>query len=362
MDALEGLQQLDDNTIDLYIVDPPYYKIMLQEYSGTKHEWDNQWNSFEEYLQWIYKVSEECYRTLKNNGSFYIFGDDKHVAYMQVELDKLGWALLNHIIWWKFTYLTNKGWKSYRCYSPTTEHILFYGFPENADGYEGIKIHLYSSLRDYLIQEKDKVGLTLSQTNQLTNTIDMAGRHYFSKTMWCLPTREKYVRMQLTFNAVYNGITIEEASKKTNEELQAFLDNKQFIVLRRDYMELRQEYEALKNEYEKLRRTFNIDKNYTDVWRMDHIDHSNEFYHPTQKPLKVIKRIIKVSSNKGDLIVDPFIGSGTTALACMELQRNFIGFENKQEYVDLANERINDLKPQTKLTLFDYQVAVANDQ
>ena len=62
--------------------------------------------------------------------------------------------------------------------------------------------------------------------------------------------------------------------------------------------------------------------------------------HPTQKPLKIFRKFIKNSSDENDLILDPFMGSGTTAVACKQLNRNFIGFEISQEYVDIANKRL----------------------
>ena len=63
--------------------------------------------------------------------------------------------------------------------------------------------------------------------------------------------------------------------------------------------------------------------------------------HPTQKPLSIIRKLLKVHSNENDLILDPFMGSGTTAVACKQLNRNFIGFELSQKYCDIANERLN---------------------
>ena len=62
--------------------------------------------------------------------------------------------------------------------------------------------------------------------------------------------------------------------------------------------------------------------------------------HPTQKPLELMRRIITASTNAGDLILDPFMGSGTTGLAAVELGRRFVGIELEPEYVDLARRRI----------------------
>lgn len=65
--------------------------------------------------------------------------------------------------------------------------------------------------------------------------------------------------------------------------------------------------------------------------------------HPTQKPLELIQKFIEVSSNKGDIVLDPFIGSGTTAVAAKMSDRNYIGIEKNPEYVKIANERINSV-------------------
>jgi site-specific DNA-methyltransferase (adenine-specific) len=62
--------------------------------------------------------------------------------------------------------------------------------------------------------------------------------------------------------------------------------------------------------------------------------------HPTEKPLEFTKRLVQVSSNAGDLVLDPFMGSGTTAAACVETGRDYIGFERDQGYVRMARQRL----------------------
>ena len=64
--------------------------------------------------------------------------------------------------------------------------------------------------------------------------------------------------------------------------------------------------------------------------------------HPTQKPLELFEYLIKSSSNRGDLVLDNCIGSGTTAIACLNTNRNFIGIELDKEYFDIANKRIEE--------------------
>ena len=74
----------------------------------------------------------------------------------------------------------------------------------------------------------------------------------------------------------------------------------------------------------------------------ERIRNGKEPAHPTQKPLSIIRKLIKIHSNENDLVVDCFAGSGTTLVACKQLNRKFIGFEINPKYVKIANERLQD--------------------
>ena len=66
--------------------------------------------------------------------------------------------------------------------------------------------------------------------------------------------------------------------------------------------------------------------------------------HPTQKALKVLKHIIKIASDKNQLVLDPFMGAGSTGVACKQLNRQFIGMEKEASYFKMAEERIKEIK------------------
>lgn len=83
------------------------------------------------------------------------------------------------------------------------------------------------------------------------------------------------------------------------------------------------------------------------LWWMDR-DPANDM-HPTQKPVELIKRMIRNSTDEGDLILDPFMGSGTTGVAAVQLGRQFLGFEIDPEYCQLANDRIDAARKGLKL-------------
>jgi hypothetical protein len=71
--------------------------------------------------------------------------------------------------------------------------------------------------------------------------------------------------------------------------------------------------------------------------------------HPTQKPIELMRYMVRTYSNPGDLVLDPFMGSGTTAIACVLEHRNFIGFELDTHYWEVANKRLRDLTGPFKL-------------
>lgn len=70
-------------------------------------------------------------------------------------------------------------------------------------------------------------------------------------------------------------------------------------------------------------------------------------FHPTQKNLSLMEDLLLIHSNDGDTVLDCFMGSGTTGVACKNLNRNFIGIELDKGYYDIAVERINGLQPQS---------------
>jgi modification methylase llaDCHIB len=101
-----------------------------------------------------------------------------------------------------------------------------------------------------------------------------------------------------------------------------------------------------------LMREFNDGKQMKDVWSGSLTPKREKTFgkHPTQKPLYLLERMILASTKENALILDPFMGSGTTAVACKKLNRNFIGIEKESEFVELAKNRI--INTSTEFNLF----------
>ena len=79
-------------------------------------------------------------------------------------------------------------------------------------------------------------------------------------------------------------------------------------------------------------------------------EHDGNYHHPTQKPVNLIRWLVRTYTNEGDLVLDNCMGSGTTAVACLKEKRHFIGYEITKEYFDIAQQRIK--QEQSQLTLF----------
>ena len=75
------------------------------------------------------------------------------------------------------------------------------------------------------------------------------------------------------------------------------------------------------------------------LWEINAQRHKTE--HPTEKPETLLERIILLGSKQGDVILDPFMGSGTTGVVAKKLKRNFIGIELDKNYFEIASKRIN---------------------
>jgi len=87
-------------------------------------------------------------------------------------------------------------------------------------------------------------------------------------------------------------------------------------------------------------------KNPTDVWKMSLVSGNSpeRTNHPAQYPESVIERILLAGSNPGDLILDPFMGSGTTAVVAKKLNRKYVGYELEPEYITIAENRLKNVK------------------
>ena len=301
-DCIEVMKTLEPNSIDLIIADP--------QYNIKKARWDRIPN----YIAWMGDVFKAFERVLKKNGSLYFFHNHMPtVSKLMVAMEEETSFIFKQFIVWNKRFKTSKNFgyltgyvvvNGLRNYKKMAEYILFYTFQDEA-GLTTVMLDVnnFSTLRRYFMDYQKALGLT---KKQILETIGQSADHCFrwGSSQWDIPTRETYEKINRL--PVNNGF-------------------------------LRREYEDLRREYEDLRYTFNNQKSHHSVWEYDFVSKNG---HETPKPIDLIKNIILHSSNEGDIILDPFLGSGTTAIAAIETNRRFIGIERDPEYVELAKKRI----------------------
>ena len=151
---------------------------------------------------------------------------------------------------------------------------------------------------------------------------------------------------------ILNVITWAKTNPPPNISCRYFTYSTEFIIWARKMAKVPHFY-----NYE-LMKAINGDKQMTDVWRLPAIASWEKSCgkHPTQKPLSLMSRIILASTKKGDLVLDPFCGSGTTGIAANLLERNFIGIEREREYVEMSQRR--RLEIDNPLTAENYRMHV----
>ncbi len=91
-----------------------------------------------------------------------------------------------------------------------------------------------------------------------------------------------------------------------------------------------------------LMKEQNNNKQMKDVWDIAFASKNEKLHgkHPTQKPIKLLERIVEASTNKGDIVLDPFNGSGTTGVVCKKLNRKYIGIDKVEVYLDITIKRL----------------------
>jgi site-specific DNA-methyltransferase (adenine-specific) len=98
----------------------------------------------------------------------------------------------------------------------------------------------------------------------------------------------------------------------------------------------------------------NKNRQMKNVWNMNAAPQKEKKYgkHPTQKPLELLTRIIRATTHEKDTVMDPFVGSGTTAVAALIQNRNCIGIDTEEDFLNLAKKRLLDVANQKKLDTF----------
>lgn len=237
-DCIESLRKMEEKSVDLIFADPPYN---LGKDFGNDSD---SWNDRREYLNWCYTWIDECFRVLKDDGTFYLMNSTQNIPYISIYLQE-HYYIVNDIVW---TY--------------------------DSSG----------------VQSKKKYGSLYEPILMATKT-----------------EKAKY-----TFN--YQDILVEA---KTGA--------KRGLI---DYR---------KNPPQ----PYNTEKVPGNVWEFARVRFKMEEYenHPSQKPEALLERIVKASSNQGEIVLDPFGGSFSTAAVATRLGRKAISMDINHDYFKIGIRR-----------------------
>jgi len=312
-DCLDLMGDIPDRSVDLVVIDPPYN-------IGKNKEWDK----IKNYIEWMGCVFLECQRVLKDNGSFYFFHNDfLQIVELQNWVSRNTKFIFKQFIVWnkKFNGASSEGFlqgfiepEMLRNYQQMAEYCLFYTFQDET-GLTTVMLDTnnFPTMRGYFKELQAWIGFN---KKQILSMVGQRSDHCFrwNSSQWDLPTKETYTELINTFNI---------------DKWDGF-----------------REYESLRQEYESLRYTFNNQKTHHSVWNYEI---AKKIGHETPKPLDLIENILKHSSNENDLVLDCLMGSGTTGVACLNLNRRFIGIEKDPDYFKIASERIDRAQEQPGL-------------
>jgi site-specific DNA-methyltransferase (adenine-specific) len=314
-DCLELLNKVEDKSIELILTDPPY--------NIGKADWDK-WPTPADYVNFMGKVFVECQRVLKDNGTMYFFHNDIPQISMLME-----WIRENTKFIFNSFCIWNKGdfralaWKNpsdknnLRSWFTTCEYCLVYTLQDDYGlNHFLMQRNLLKPVQEYLLNERRKTGLSNDDIRKLLNQNTV---HYFSlkASHWRMPSESNYKILQSTG------------------------------FFQKPYSELLSEYEMLKSKHEELRYIHNLDIEHNNLWTSTEKPNDGKL-HPTQKPVDLLEKIIKCSSNEGDTVLDMFMGVASTGVAARELNRRFIGIEIDDEYYEACEKRIKETEEKMK--------------
>lgn len=342
-DNLEIMSKFPSKSIDLIYADPPFfsnrkYEVIWKdkaEISSFEDRWEG---GIEHYISWMEPRLRECHRLLKDTGSMYLHCDWHASAHLKVLMDRIfnDSNFRNEIVWPR-TYAHSDSKQGAKAFGRIHDTILFYS--------KSVNNTWNTQYRPY---EQDYIEKTFKQR-------DEEGRRYQTVT---LTASKPGGDTEFEWHGIRPPNGRYWAYSKANL----------------DKMEKEGKIVFLKSGIPRLKKYVDdtpgvpIQDVWSDITRMSTFSNERTGY-PTQKPVALLERIVSASSNKGDIVFDPFCGCGTTIIASQKLGRKWIGIDISPTACNLMQKRLRkeftmnaqiirgavDIKYVKKLPPFEFQ-------
>ena len=290
------------NSVSLILTDPPYHSTKKSNIYG-----DTAFTEDQHYLDWMTEYAVEWRRVLKPNGSLFCFCAMQMSARLDVMLSK-DFNMLSHVVWTKPNDPGFDGWKgkmskeALRQWYAHSERILF---AEPAVEGNLFRSPFAEMLRDYRKQS----GLSMHELTEVTGAFGKVN-HGGAVSNWeagrNTPSRDQYEKMRT-----------------------AILDTGKVKSM---------------PSYEDAVRVFSMDasKEFTDVWTFPSV-RPYKGKHPAEKPAEMLEHAVEATTSPGDIVLDCFAGSGSTALAALKLGRRTVAIEIESKWIPQITARVQSV-------------------
>ena len=298
-DSLAMLRAMPAHSVSLILTDPPYHSTKKQNIYG-----DTAFAEDEHYLEWMSEYAEEWRRVLKPNGSLFCFCATAMSARLEVLLSK-NFNVLSHVVWTKPNDPGFDGWKgkmnkeALRQWYAHSERILF--------AEPAVDTNLFRSpFAEMLRKCRKQAGLSMHELTAITGAHGKVN-HGGAVSNWeagrNTPSRDQYDKMRAAILAT---------GKVRSMPL-----------------------------YEEAIRVFTMDatKEFTDVWTFPSV-RPYKSKHPAEKPSAMLEHAIEATTYPGDIVLDCFGGSGSTALAALKLGRRTVSMEIESKWATEIAARV----------------------
>lgn len=303
MDCLEGSKLIEDGSVDLILTDLPYGNMNTD--GGRKLGIDG-WDLAIDPL----KIFEVANRILRKNGKMILFSQEPYSTELKNKaIPNIPFSY--RAIWEKDNFT-------------------------NALGVNKAMVSLYEDILIFSKKEDVRINPAKEYTNKIRNYINRKNKDIFKD--FEVNGYKKYSVLD-----TFNSDNARRYNFPTEETYNALI--KLYGI---DRMQGYLEYNDAKNIFiefeEKTPSVFNLWEG--NKYKSNILKYKKDYdgYHPTQKPILLLEDLIKTFSNEGNTVVDLTCGSGSTCVAAAQTNRNFIGFELKSEYIEIANKRLDNIK------------------
>lgn len=296
-DCLELMKHIPDGSIDAIITDPPYGTVKNIGDSDTINHGMKGKTGWDDALD-INLIFEECNRILKVNAPLILFSQEPYTS--QLITRAHGNIPFSYRMIWLKDHFANALIAKKAPVSYFEDICVFF------KSYDDKNLH---PLRKYSKQIMNFIGKSLKQINSDLGHRKAEHFFYINSTQFELCTQQIYQELINKYS----------------------FDKESWFI----------EYEMLNKINIEYSRKFNLPIGYK--FKSNVLQYKKDYdgLHPTQKPVKLIEDLIYTYTNENNTVLDFTMGSGTTGVACKNLNRNFIGIELDENYFRIANERIN---------------------